>query len=120
MLRFVGGHPHILHQPEASLLLGTPGHEPLEGWALQVFIFGPGPIRLVIWPPLISLGQQMGLFYMVSPQSCFWMMIGQSLPQGLNWKGLGDWSHLLAGSLWCDAAWGTLVHQSTVWDLLHW
>ena len=62
-LRFMGGHPLLLQQPEASLLpLGTPGHEALEGQALKVFFLGPGPIGLVSWPPFIPPGQQVGLF----------------------------------------------------------
>ena len=33
---------------------------------------------------------------------------GVKVTHHLNQEGLGDWSHLLAGSPWCDATWGDL------------
>ena len=41
---------------------------------------------------------------------------GVKVTHHLNQEGLGDWSHLLAWSPWCDTVWETLVQWSTVWE----
>ena len=64
---------HLIHAMpstgEGSGIEACGGHSPASvlAWSIsplrKVFLFGPGPIELVTWPPLVSPGQQMGLFH---------------------------------------------------------